>query len=122
MSQHPRDRPGLPPLPTQPGSQPRPGLRAEDELDAETTNRAGGCRTGDGRVSMMEVSVAPRAAGRTKARVKKLGPKWKEISEVIFMVGPAVWHLSWLVTILFIQRDSKKRRLVPGMLGPVNTS
>ena len=64
----------------------------------------------------------PRAAGRTKARVKKLGPKWKEISEVIFMVGPAVWHLSWLVTILFIQRDSKERRLVPGMLGPVNTS
>ena len=26
----------------------------------------------------------------------------KEISEVIFMVGSAVWHLSWSVTILFI--------------------
>ena len=79
MSQHHRDRPVLLPLPRQPGSQPRPGLRAEDdELDTEITNRAGGCRTRDGRVGVMEVSVAPGAAGRTEAWMKKLDPRWSQ--------------------------------------------
>lgn len=87
MSQHPRDRPGLPPLPTQPGSQPRPVLRAEDELDAETTNRAGGCRTGDGRVSVMEVSVAEQQAG-----LKPGGRSWTPSGKK-FLKSSSWWDL-----------------------------
>ena len=73
VSRH-RDRPGLPPLPSQPGLQPRPKLRAEDGLDTETRNRAAGCRTRDGDAARR----GPRSSRQDSSPGEERDPRWSQ--------------------------------------------